>query len=939
MVIVQDEHKFYVRILKTIILLALLLVSREKVLAQEITGIISRVGETTHLEFRGRKNWQYENPQKENGKIIINLPPFNDATLVQLQSWSCPLIKEIKINKSAPDNQYQMIISLNSDDVESFDYLTEDPSNLIFDFYQQPDKKAAVVTPAAAEKVTEAPMPIKRNKIKSKISKLPEKISSQPEEYKKLDRKPAGTETLQVVKPPDAEIKEQVGRGVFDGGDPNYDRFRAKDYQINEDAIIASQQNIYIKFPILTKKLSRFSELMKVTPEYEIKVDGTEESKVASLILALYKKNRLGTLFETFQYFDKKFPNSKYDEIVKNIKAEAYIKVYERDKNKNDYESFRSLYRYLVETYPDSALAERNTLLLAYSSLEHGDGAETLRDMQRYLDKYPNSEERDRVLLAIGESYFLLNKPGDAIQTYEELSKNPVDKVYGVDAAYRIGDIHMGKFAYKAALESYENVQKKYPQFISEFPNAQYNIAEAQFWLKQYKESLNSYIAFLQSFPSSRHGGFAQTRIGELLEILGADQKQIMGAYIEGYFRFPESQGSEVARIRILSRTLKGMSEREKKRALEEMDEITKKSSLPDMAEFTILIKADGLSSRKEYNPALNLLVSYYQDNPTTANLNVFKGRILRNISDVLFEQTNSGRYIEALNFYGKYSTSWLKNTDRIDAPYLQGVAYEQAGVAEQARKIYENTALRLSQIAGKKEEGERRVYENLPLMDQVNLRLAAVALQDKKYQDSYKYISSISTHKNKLSQKEEIERVQIGAVVSEQMGDIKNAISYLEKLVASNESNTEAVVRPQLDLARLYLTQNQLADADKALLAVESSHSDSSNLKDDEWAKALELRAELHYRSGQKLAAVETYIKLLDAYEAKFPLSSIRYRAGKILFDEGDLRGAEKVWSNLGGGDGEFYKKLSMEKLSQAEWQDTYKKYIERIPAAQDLK
>jgi hypothetical protein len=68
-------------------------------------------------------------------------------------------------------------------------------------------------------------------------------------------------------------------------------------------------------------------------------------------------------------------------------------------------------------------------------------------------------------------------------------------------------------------------------------------------------------------------------------------------------------------------------------------------------------------------------------------------------------------------------------------------------------------------------------------------------------------------------------------------------------------------------------------------------------------------------------------------------PMSSVRYKAGKILFDEGDLKGAERIWSALSSSTGEFYKKLAQEKLDQAEWQDSYKRYIDRIPAAEGLK
>ncbi|MCB0350213.1 MAG: tetratricopeptide repeat protein, partial [Bdellovibrionales bacterium] len=820
----------------------------------------------------------------------------------------------------------------------------DDPSHLIFDFYKQEANKTAP-TAAITENTVVAPVKKKKKKVKSKIAKLPEKLDPGEDGYKKMERKPATTEMLAIdagdilskVKTNENEnVYGNYRRGVFDGGDPEYDRFRIKDYQVKEDSIIASQQNSYIKFPILLQKMNRFSELMKQTPEYEIVDDGTDESKETTLLVNLFNKNKMGAFFETLSYITKKYPNSKYDEIIKNVTAEAHIHLYEKDQNDKDYQAFRALYRYLNETYPDSPLAERNHLLLAYSSLQKGDGAETLRDMKSYLDKYPKTNERDRARLAMGEAYTLLNKPRDAIRVYQDLAEDSDDKNLGIEAAYRMGDVYMGKGDYKKALEVYQAVQAKYPAHKGVFGNAQYNIAEAQFWLGQYRESLDNYITFLKMFPVNRHGGFALTRIGELLEIFGANEQQIMGAFTEGYFRYPESQGSEVSRIRMLSRGLKHMTTREKTRAIEEIDSISQKSTLPDISEFTTLQKADGFSARNEYKNSLELLITYYQNNPTTAKLNVFKSRILRNISDLLIDQNKNNNFIESLNLYGKYSTTWLKNTGRIDIPYLKGVAFEKAGVSDEAKKIYKETLAKLKLITNKKEASERRVYENLPTLDQVRLRLAAVALEEKQYQDSYKYISEISTQ---LSASEEIEKVLIGATVSEQSGDNKKAIEYLEKLIADHKGGVEMIIKPELDLARLYMKEKNYDRADSALSVVEKNHETNDKIKDEDWSRALELRAELLYNSGQKLAAVEAYQKLLDAYESKYPLSSARYTAGKILFEEGDLRGAEKIWSALNDDTGSFYKKLASEKLNQAEWQDAYKKYIDRIPAAQDLK
>lgn len=908
---------------------------------QNVSGMISRVGDTTHLEFKGKKDWLYESPIKNKNQISVILPAFNDETVLRLENWTCPFIKNIKVDKNAPDGRYQVTFNLASENVESFDYLTDDPSDLILDFYvQSPKESTPVIMSENAAPVNEVKVAAAPKKNKKKI--VAKNAASTSDEYKKMDRKPAGDELLQVgpqlpkTQSEDEAVDISLERGVFDGGDPEYNRFKIKNYQINENAIIASQQNIYLRFPILEQKLNRFDDLMKQTPIYELKVEDSNENKEARFLHMLFTKAKWGSFFETLKYFNIKYPQSKYDEIIKNMSAEAYIRLYERDKNPKDYEEFKSIYQYLVEKYPDSPLIERNRMLLAYSSLMYNDGAETLRLLQTYLEKYPKSAERDKARIAMAEAYQLLKKPSDAIDMYDAVIKDADDKNFSVESQYRKGDVLMSEEKYGQAVKVYSDSQKKYPEFKKIFANAQYNLGEAEFWQGHHKEALENYIEFLKLFPTHKYGGYALTRIGELLEIMGAPQQQVVGAFIEGYFRYPDSPGSEVARIRMLSQGLKSMPEREKKRAIAEIDDISKKSTLPRIGEFATLLKAEGYSKRKEFNDSLNLLLSYYQEHPTTADTKIFKVRILRNISDILKEQVDHNKYIDALNMFGKYSTTWLKNSNRIDTVYFQSVAYENADVMREAQKNYIKILSQLQSISGTKEEKERKVLENLPTISQVHLRLAAIALSEKRYRDSFKHIKDITAA---LTDKEEIEKVQISSEVAEQIGDLKSAVTNLENIVNKYSDQPQLVVQAQLKLIRLYTKLNRLQDAEKYVAKMEELKNKSGTLSDDEWAQTLELKGDVQFEKGQKLAAVETYAQLLESYESSHSLSAVRYKAGKILFDEGDLKGAEKFWAAFDEKMGKFYRKLAQEKLSQAEWQDSYKKYIERIPAAENLK
>lgn len=894
---------------------------------QVVSGQISRIGDSTHLEFRGRSEWNYDQPARNGDKLSYLLPAFDEATETQLRAWSCPFVKSVEINKNGPDGKYEVTFTLADKDVESFDYLTDEPSRLIIDFYRQ---AKAPETPSAA--------PVEKKQT-TKSAAAPVKKAAR-DQYAKVEaamRAPASDEILVVEQPAKpAKEPEYPARGIFDGSDPNYERFTIKDYQIKEEAIIASQQNIYIKFPMLKMKIERFETMMRESPEYEIKPKETKENKEARFLVELHRKRRIASFLEAYEYFIKRYPNSEYGEIVRNMKAEINIFRFLEKRDPEDYSQFRAEYRHLNEKYPDSPLAERNLLLLAYSALERGDAAEALQDLQKYELKYPDSNEMDHIKMAKAEALVILRKPKDALAIYADLEKSAKDKAIGVEAAYRVGDVYFQDREYKKAIAAYERALNTYPAFKKVFPNAQYNMSESRFWQGQYKRSLQDFVEYLKMYPTHPHGGFALTRVGELLEILGADQSRVVGAFIESYFRFPRSQGSEVARIRMLSQGLKGMKEKEERKALEEIEEIAKNSTLPRMDEFVTLMVGEGLSRRGEYRESLDRLVTYYQAHPTTASFTLFKGRILRNISDIMRDEVEKKNFIGALNFYGKYAKTWLKSSNRIDIPYFQARAFEQAGVYAQAEAAYTKIRESLMKIRNTKEEKQRRVYENMPSLEQINLRIAAVALEQRKYREA---LTSLNQIKGKLNPEENIERVQIGARVAEQLGDLKQAIAYLQELVKNWQGREELLAPPYLSLAELYLRTERLDDADKSLAQIEALKVKGEPVSDEVWAKTLELRGEYQFQNGQRLAAVETFTRLLEEYESKRPLSAVRYRAGRILYDEGDVMGAEKLWSGLDEKNGGFYKKLAQEKLQQAEWRDNYKKYIDRIPAAQDLK
>jgi lipopolysaccharide biosynthesis regulator YciM len=79
---------------------------------------------------------------------------------------------------------------------------------------------------------------------------------------------------------------------------------------------------------------------------------------------------------------------------------------------------------------------------------------------------------------------------------------------------------------------------------------------------------------------------------------------------------------------------------------------------------------------------------------------------------------------------------------------------------------------------------------------------------------------------------------------------------------------------------------------------------------------------------------AILSLTSILDNYEEQKDYSAARFKLGEIYFNKGEIQKASETWKPLKEKNGGFWYKLAQEKLSGADWDGTYKKYVKRIPA-----
>jgi tetratricopeptide (TPR) repeat protein len=129
----------------------------------------------------------------------------------------------------------------------------------------------------------------------------------------------------------------------------------------------------------------------------------------------------------------------------------------------------------------------------------------------------------------------------------------------------------------------------------------------------------------------------------------------------------------------------------------------------------------------------------------------------------------------------------------------------------------------------------------------------------------------------------------------------------------------------------------NQKNEAIESLKKINQLMMDSGSVNEAVHADSLQKLSELYEEKGQFDEAAAVYEQLLEKYEKKRPISSIRYRLGKIHFEKGEIQKASTIWAPLKEEKNDFWYKLSQERLKGSEWSENYKKYIRRIPAMEN--
>ncbi len=893
-----------------------------------VVAEIQKLGESVQLVFKGADQWDYELERKNEDShvnIELRVPRLSQESVDRISKWKdkdTEFIKSIFIEPIEGTLQDLIIMELVNSNVESFDYLTDKPSRLIIDFYFKADKKIKKEKKVSKSEVNETKKQSTQNSNnKPEVYRKPDSVDFiVPDEHGELADK------FELPKKPNEF------RGIFDGGDPKFERFSIEEYKIKEESIVRSQENLYIPFPMLYIETDHYTKIRSQPPVYEVTPKNTDDNKFARLILTLYEKNRLAVCLKTIKWFFEKHPNSEYDEIVRFLLGDLYFKLWDKDGLRTNYELAIQAYKEALKKYPKSVLATRTIFLTGYASYFKKDYFESMRMFQNFVKENPPSFLTDKARLAIARSLFKLLQYDEGYKVYQDIEKEAVTKDAKVEALYLKGDIPFIRKDYESAVRDYRNAVTIAPDSWEQYPNAFSNLSASLFWLKQYKSSLDSYRDFLTRFPGHDYAGYAMVRVGELLEILGAPQDRVNGAFRETFFRYGSTEGAKIARIRILSQNMKGMKTKEAEAAIEEINKMVIDNELPKMDLFASIMISEGLSERGEFEKSIETLLNWYRSNSTNNEANLIKRRIVRYVNEKLAEGADTNNFMEVLKLHNQYGELWLKDSKRIDTVYYLGRAFEQAGAYKEAETLYRESLNRLYSSKATNEVREHSVFEKLPTNEAVLLRLGKVSFERNDISKTYDYLKDIE-HPERLTEDEQVERVDLASQVMEKRGEIDSSIRFLKDLADNWKGQSSKVVPVYLRLGSNYYDNKNYSESLRNLKHAEDILIDSQKTPSDLHLEVLKSISKTLTQMKDLKENEAVLSRMLEMYEEKNNLSSYRYSLGDLQFEQGLLQKATETWKLLEKDKNKFWYTMGQEKLKHEQWKDIYKKYAQKIP------
>lgn len=460
-----------------------------------------------------------------------------------------------------------------------------------------------------------------------------------------------------------------------------------------KDPAVYYEMNDYVQFPLdIWTEGKKFEHLVSVLPQYDFNLQQpkTAEEKYAKTLETLFTKKRHLSFLKAAGWFQKKYPKSRFQDLVLSMVADTHLRLYFEDPkaHKKHFDLALGFYQEFLDRYPESTLRPKMRALMAYSSLWRGDYLLALRGFQAFEREFSNSPDKFDILMGEAEALMGLGRWEESREVLEQgmrQCRSSKSCEFAVelkksDVAIQRGDFGDARTRLSQLSES---------SFAQNHPRVFYNLAEILFRERKWDDALIQLkkAAQVKAYP---WGGYVYTRLGEILDILSTESQLALSAYLQAIYYYGErlESGGVFARVRILQSQIPHLGLRGRRHAIDEILSLTSQSSLDKAADFGRMIVAGELSKLGLFEEAMQLLLAEYRKGPSNPMFKPYEKK-LKNIFALQFKGKAQKSPIEALQFFDRHQREWI-DMQRLDVIHALIICYQGLGVYESVSMLGE---------------------------------------------------------------------------------------------------------------------------------------------------------------------------------------------------------------------------------------------------------
>ncbi len=388
----------------------------------------------------------------------------------------------------------------------------------------------------------------------------------------------------------------------------------------------------------------------------------TVEGKSFEFAKKLYAEKKYGLAIKTIQIIQRDEPNSPHLDEVRFLEALSFRKLGEVEKSEGLVARGESLLEELgsIRRKDGSLMPYQGAIRFYFAQKEYmkGNWLQAILHLE-YVAQIMSASDGNfpYVQVMLADAYSRVNQPRRAERVFRYLVEKFPNHTVGKEAKYRIANLLAQEKNYERVIEEGESAIEAYPEHEKNRAEVVFQIAEASFWLGQYKRAEKYFQKFTQKYSAQTIAAFAWVRLGEIEELSRGNLAKARTNYLNAKNGYPFSQGDLVATVRLARIDVD--KENDPAFVLQGLKGLLKDKSidgeLRHMAELTFI---QYLLVTKQVDEAIEASRSGMAKSEGIA-FEGYKEKLIQSLYAKLAKLNEEKKYSEALGFYEK-EKKWI---------------------------------------------------------------------------------------------------------------------------------------------------------------------------------------------------------------------------------------------------------------------------------------